>query len=255
MDYIKTNGIIVRETPVGDGDRSITVIGEGIGKFYAYVRGARKTRSKLSAATDFLAYSEFVIYKKRENYEISSCEMKESFFPLREDTVLLTYASHMAEVFTDMVSENQKADELLKLFLNTLSILAKNTKDPLFLTRIYEFRAICLSGYMPILDKYTCCIEKKDQDTENLPTDKLFFCYDQGGLICGDCYKKYSRSTEISIGCLKALMYIAYSDNRRLFSFTVDKTVLNELNIVIPAYLERLYEKRYTKLEYIKKLK
>lgn len=246
MAFLKTKGIIIKEVNTGEADKVVTIFSEREGKITAYARGSRRPKNSLSACTQFLCYSDLLLYSGKEMYNLSSCQLIESFYNLREDMVRLTYSSYFSDLINDIVQENEPAGDVLKLFLNSLFMLTKSTHDPKLIVRIFEMRLMVLLGYSPDVKGCVAC--------ENTDTDNKSFSYQKCGFVCNSCAELHEQIQKISPGAARAIQYIVYSNANSLFSFTVSKSVLNELESIFRRYLSERLEKKYNKLDFLKAL-
>ena len=248
MSFLKTKGIIIKEFNTGEADKIVTIFTKSNGKISASARGARRPRSKLVAGTQFLCYSDFVLFKGRDMYSINSCEVIEPFYEIRNDIVRLTYSAHIVDIINDIVQENQPSSRALQLFLNTLHMLAKTNKNPELVTRIFELRLLSILGYAPFVKG---CISCGKTDTAN-----LVFSFKKCGFICNEpgCRQKDNSVIRILPGTAKAMRHIVHSRMDELFSFDVSQEVLGELGTIMRRYLRERLERDYTKLDFLKSL-
>ena len=72
-----------------------------LGKISCMAKGAKKNNSPLLSSSQFLVYSEFLLYKGTNFYHINSAEMIESFYTLRIDYDKLEYYHHNVKVIQD----------------------------------------------------------------------------------------------------------------------------------------------------------
>lgn len=63
MSLIKTKGIILLESNMGDYDKMLTMLTPGYGKIGCAAKGARRPKSLLLAGTQFLCFGEYLLYK------------------------------------------------------------------------------------------------------------------------------------------------------------------------------------------------
>ena len=63
MNLIKVKGIVIKEISFKENDKIITLLTDNLGKISCIARGAKKTNSTLLACSQFLVYSEFVLFK------------------------------------------------------------------------------------------------------------------------------------------------------------------------------------------------
>ncbi len=247
MSNIKVKGIVIREVNTGEADKVITIFSKNEGKISAYARSARRQRSSISAGTQLLCYSEFVLYKGKSMNSVNSCDVIEPFYEIRNDVVKLTYAAHMVDIINDVVQENQPAIRTLQLFLNTLHMLAKTDKSPELLARIFELRLLTILGYAPYVK--SCMVCGKDE------IEKFHFSFRQCGFICQQCLAEDRNAMFLSHGAARAIIHIVHSDMKDLFSFTLSDEVLSELSRVCRRYLRERLERDYTRLDFLKTLK
>ncbi|NLC68846.1 MAG: DNA repair protein RecO [Clostridiaceae bacterium] len=246
MSYIKTKGIVIKEVNVGEADKIITILSGEYGKMAVVAKGARRLRSRLSACTQFLCYSSFLLFKGRDLHKINSCEMIESFSEAGNDLVKLTYAAHMADLIYDTVQENQPATKTLKLFLNTLHYLIKTDRSPGLVIKIFELRYLCILGYAPYVKGCINCL--------NETFEGLSFSFKKCGFVCNNenCVSIDPFMYKISPGTARAMHHIVYSSMDKLFNFELSKPVLAELSTIVDRFLREMLEKDYTKLKFLR---
>ena len=63
MRLIKVKGIVIREVAYKDNDKIITILTDSIGKVSVIAKGAKKTNSPFLASSQYLVYSEFILYQ------------------------------------------------------------------------------------------------------------------------------------------------------------------------------------------------
>ncbi|MCX8130260.1 MAG: DNA repair protein RecO [Clostridia bacterium] len=247
MGYVKTKGIILKEINTGEADKIVTIFSRSHGKLTGSAKGARRPKNKFAAATQFLCYCDFVLYKGKDMYSISSADIIEPFYEIRNDVFKLTYSAHMVDLVNDVIQENQPAAKVLQLFLNTLHMLAKTGKSPELLIRIFEIRFMSIIGYAPYVKE---CMECNECNADL----KYFFSFRKCGTICGGCRTKDSNAVELSQGALRALRHIVHTRFEDLYSFDLAPHILDELGRISKRYIKDRLEREYKKLDFIKEL-
>jgi len=214
-----------------------------------FAKGARRPKSRLVACTQFLCYSEFLLFKGKDMYTISSCDVIETFSKASNDIIKLTYASHIIDIVYDTVQEGQYAAKELRLLLNTLYFLFNSDKSPDLITCIFEIRYLCLLGYAPYVNS---CINCNEGNIKN-----IYFSFKKCGFLCNkyECLLQDSSAIKLLPGTVKALYHIVHSETKNLFNFNVSKDVLEQLKSISNRYLKERFDKNYTSLDYLKKLK
>lgn len=247
MGFIKSGGVVIKEVNTGEADKVVTILTKSHGKISGYAKGARRPKSPLVAGTQFLCYSDFVFYKGKDLYNISSCDVTEAFYEIRNDIIKLTYAAHMADIIQDVIQEEQPAGRVLQLFLNTLFMLAKTDKKPELLSRIFEIRLLSILGYTPYVRS---CVECGSEDYTGMS-----FSFLKCGLLCNNCKAIDYSAQKITKGTAVTLKYIVHTPMKELFNFDVSEDVLNDLYRISKRYIKDRLDKEYTKLNFLKDIK
>ena len=209
MGSIKTKGIIIAESNMGDFDKMVTLLTPN-GKIGCSAKGARRNTSQLMAGTQFLCFGEYVIFKGNNTYTISSCNTIEVFYPIRIDLDKLNVAVNITKIVQDVTDENQNTYRILQLFLNTLYVIANTEKELNFVTAIFKLRLVTILGFMPRVEKCVNC-EKK----ENLS----YFSFKDNGLKCELCGKQDTGSVKLSESTKTAIQYIIKTPAQKLYSY------------------------------------
>ena len=107
MGIKKTKGIVLLESNMNDYDKMVTILTPDLGKIGVAARGARRPKSTMMAGTQFLSFSDFVLYSSPSSYSMNSCETIEVFYNIRTDLEKLNYASVISRMVYDVTDENQ----------------------------------------------------------------------------------------------------------------------------------------------------
>ena len=234
MGQLKVKGIVIAENNINDFDKMITILTPN-GKIGCCAKGARRTKSLLLAGTQFLCFSDFVLYKSNDIYTVNSCEIIESFYNLRNDLDKLMLVAQITKIISDVTTENQNTYNILKLYLNTLYVISEKEKDIKLVFSMFKFRLLKILGFSPNIQN-CCCGEK-----ENLK----YFSFKNDGFKCISCGKQDTGAFEMSEGTLKSIIYAIKSDIKKVYSITVPDNIINELEIISKIYLEEKLEKKY----------
>lgn len=246
MDFLRTDGIIIKEVSVGEADKIVSILTGQTGKITAYARGARKPRNRLTAVTQFLCYSDMILIPGRDFYTVSSAEIRDSFYHLGADLETLTYYAHMTDILNDVIQENQPSQKTMQLFLNSIYMITKKGKSAELITRIFELRLLKILGYTGVFKACGAC--------NNITEGHSYFSFMQCAILCDKCKVKDPYATRLSPGALNAIIHITTASIDKLFKFDVSSDVLKELDYIITRYLSERLEKKYTKLSFLKKI-
>lgn len=236
MKLVKTKGIVISEHNVGDFDKMLTILTPNLGKIECIAKGSRKPKSLLLAGSQFLCFSEYILYKGSENYSMNTCEIIELFFNIRMDLDKLETATYITKIINDVTTENQNNYKILQLYLNTLYVISETNKNLEFVKSIFRLRLTSIIGFRPQINECIICKEKEKLN---------FFSIRDSGFKCQACAKQDSSSIEISETTKDAIRYIILADAKKIYSFTVPKETEKELEIISKLYLTDKLEKEY----------
>ena len=217
MKLIKVKGIVIREITYKDNDKIITILTDGLGKVSAIAKGAKKTNSPYLASSQFLVYSEFVLYQNTGYYYLNSAESINTFYNLRIDLDKLQLVFDMTKLINIVTDENQDCEKILKLFLNTIYALDKLDKDSKLVVNAFKIKLFSLLGFAPRQDKCSNCSKSLLESEEEF----VYYNYVDNTFLCEKCKNMIdSRSRiQISKATYNAIFYIIRSDLKKIFSF------------------------------------
>ena len=236
MGIIKTKGLVILESNMSDYDKMITILTPNLGKIGCAARGSRRPKSGLLAGTQFLSFSDFVLYSSPSTYSVNSCDTIEIFYEIRNDLNKLNYASFITRLVYDVTDENQHTYNILQLLLNTLYVISKTDKNLDFILSIFELRLMVYLGFTPQLNHCTSC-----NSTENI----LYFSIHDSGYKCSTCGKSDKSALQINHDTFNALKYIVSAPAKKLFSFTISEESMKELQLISSLYISDKLDKNY----------
>lgn len=243
--YIKTEGIVLRQSDYRDADRILTVLTRDHGKMTVKARGVKSNRSKLKSACQLLTYGEFTLMDYQGRYLITEADPKQMFLPLRQDLEGLALASYFAQVVEAVSQEDAPNPQLLSLILNSIYALSEAKQPKALIKAAFELRTACLAGYEPSLDRCEICGSQSPDR----------FHVSRGSVQCAACRKESEGiCMPISVGVLEAMRYITSCPPKRLFAFTLPTEQLIQLSSVTEAYLCTQLEQSFYTLDFYKSL-
>ncbi len=242
MLHITTDGLVIKEMTIRDNDRMITIITRDIGVINAFVRGVKSIKSKRSAATSLLSFSNFNLEYKGDTYTVTEASINKIFFGAGSDIVTLTIAQYFCELCNIFKPYENESEEFLRLILNSLHFLTENKRSPELIKAITELRVAVIAGYAPNI--IACDVCGKFEDTV------MFFKLDDGTLYCSDC--KPNDCISITLTVLQAMRHIIYSKFESLYSFEIPETAAKELSILAEKYITYQTEHKFTTLEFLR---
>ncbi len=246
--YLKTSGLVLRETNYKEADKILTILTRDLGKRTVQSRACRRKNSKLTAASQLLVYSDLVLFERQERLSLHEASVLQQFRGLGQDILLLALGSYFAEVMELSCQEGAAHPELLSLILNSLYALETLKKDPPLVKAAFEFSLMCQSGYEPLLDACAVCGREEPEN----PRLHLR----EGVLHCAVCRGQVGEgiSMPLTEGVLRALRHIAWGDQKKLFSFALDRESLTLLGDLSEAFLQTQLERGFRTLDFYKSL-
>jgi len=219
-NLLTVRGIVLKETPVGEADKFITVLGKDYGKISISIKGARRVRNGLTAGTSLFSYSDFYIAESRKKMYLNQAEPIETFYNLRNDLSALAYGSYFLEIVNKLLFENMPSNNILLLLLKTLTALSRDVIPNKLISSIFELKILEFNGYRPETAHCINC---------NIKTEPTFSITSEG-TVCKNCLDKNKFYINLNETLLYTINYIFYSDINKLFTFKVPSKILNSLS-------------------------
>lgn len=246
MGLIKTKGIVIGVANSADNDKILTMLTPDLGKISVFCKGAKKSKSALLNSTEYLAFSEIILYKSaNDNYSINSAEVIEVFYNLRIDIEKLNYATTISKMVYDVTQENEPAIQILQLFLNTLFVLSETEKNMDLIFSIFQIRLLAIIGFLPNVAK---CINCGAPMVEEM--NEFYFSIKDDGVKCEMCKRLDKSAIHLSKTAFSALIYALSCDSKKLFSFEIPEDAIEELKLLTRIYTAQKLEKEYVVQKY-----
>lgn len=232
MNNITLRGIVIKSVDYNESDKILTLLTFEKGKITVNAKGVRKKKSKLSHIARVLYCGEFEILVTQNRNILIGATLLIDISNISKDLESFYYAAHYVDIASSIIMEELPDEDIIKLLLNTLYILAKGIVNIKLLTVIYELRIVLIQGLAPHME---ACIEcgKKEE--------KMKFSINEGGLVC--CIE----GMNISNTCIKAMEYILTCKKKQLYRFNVPNKVIDELYYISRIYIERVLDRKFEK--------
>ena len=245
---IISEGIVIRERPVGEQDKFVDILTKESGVLEVSVKGGRKLAGKAGSSTQLFAYSRFCFDMRGERLYLNSAEPIHIFYELRNSLTKLSLASYFADVLHFCIRPEAQSADILRLFLNTLHYLESDKRSEAQLKALFELRLMSDIGYMPDIIMCRGCGEFEPEE--------LFFRISDGSFLCSDCFDGDEQGDyyKIQLPVLHSIRHIVLTDFDRLFNFRASDTTLTVLGEVAEKYLLHHLERSFRTLEFYKSL-
>ena len=256
-NQISVKGLVIKTVDYRESDRIITVFTEEMGVVSAMARSARSLKSRKMSATLQYCYSNFILIKRGDFYDVKEAELIESFFDIRKTIDGLALSAYIAEVLS-FVTVAEAERELLRLSLNSLYAIASG-KYPLNKVKAaFEIRCATILGFMPDVTSCAICGEKNGE---------FFFDIMGGHIQCFSCKSKAEKTHTdlsdpheshivciLSEGARRALLYCIYCPVERLLSFSLSNEEMSLFTRAAEAYLINQLERSFNTLDFYKEV-
>ncbi len=244
-----TDGLIIKETNIGESNRIVTVLTRDRGLISAFVGGARGIKSKNAVGTALLTYSTLTLNQTKDKYTVTESEAKDVFFGLRTDIEKLSLAQYISELLMEIVPFEVESEDFLRLALNSLHFIEKDKMDLFAIKALTELRLMAIAGFMPDLVGCRHC-----GSDGNFP---LFLDLLGGDMLCNDCKAKSAvqgKFAELDRTTFSAMRHIVYSDFQKVYSFSLPPHNAKYLSFVTEQYLLTQTERKFKTLDFFHSL-
>ena len=119
----KTEGIIIKNSNLGEFDKLITVYTQDFGKLIIKGKAVRKNQAKLKGHLELFLYSHLMIAPGRGFDIITGAETIESFPYLHQSLPFLFVAYYFSELIDKLVAGPEKDEQIWQLLLGSFNQL------------------------------------------------------------------------------------------------------------------------------------
>ena len=241
---LQTEGIVLKTFDFRETSRIGVFFTREYGKVKGVMKGIRKDPRKFGSHVDKFTVNDIVYYQYRRSdlHLISQCDLKQFFFPIREDyrrTVAAHYALELVDIMMPAEEPNAKIYQLLLDYLKSL----ESFRDIDRLVHIFQIKILLLSGFRPHIDACVKCGKKVE--------GKAYFSLKAGGLVCGRCPARELNLASISRGTVATMLHIEGSSWARGLRLGLTKTVRKELKYLLNKFLVYHLERKIRTAAYL----
>jgi DNA repair protein RecO (recombination protein O) len=243
----RAEAVVLRHADWGEADRILTLYTREYGKVRAVAKGARKMRSRKAGHLEPFTRITVQLARARDLPIITQVETLEAYLSLREDLLLMGYASYVMELLDRLTYDEEGGNPtIFHLLTETLARLAGEV-PPWLALRYYEMRLLDSLGYRPQL--LVCSNCRRDI----LPEDQ-YFSASAGGVICPRCGAGLPGLWQISMGSLKFLRHFQRSSFKDAARANPTKAEQKEIETLMQAYFTYLLERSLNTPGFLKRV-
>lgn len=181
MPYCTTQAIVLRRSDYREHDRVLTLLTPARGRVDVSARGCRRPKSPLLAASELFSMGEYVLFQGKGHEMVTSCELQDSFYPLRQDVDKLAHACLMLVAADSAAQPEEPAGSLYILLARSLARLAYGSLDAAAVSAAFLVHFIGLLGYRPQLDACVHCGKARPANAAG------YLDAAAGGIACTAC--------------------------------------------------------------------
>lgn len=240
-----TDGIVLKRQNIRETSVILTLFTKDFGKLCGLVKGARGPKAQAGNNPQAFSLNNIVFYeKKRSNINsISQCDLKTYFSPIRNDLEKTVYADYLLELVDVVTIENDANEDIYELLLNSLDLLTKKISAKR-VARIFEIKLMDMSGFMPVFDECTVCIQAISGDSR--------FSLRLGGLLCNKCETKDKTALKVSRGTVNFITHVRKSSFELISRLKVSQDVGKELEGFLRRFVDYHLQRKLKTMEFLK---
>ncbi|MGQ9545847.1 MAG: DNA repair protein RecO [Dehalococcoidia bacterium] len=255
----QTQGIILKQTKLGEFDKIVTIYTPEFGKLRAVAKGACRPQSKLGGNVEPLTHSLLFLAKGRNLDIITQSQTINGFLTLKSDLWRMACGLYILELIDALTVEGAENRLLFELLLDALNQLSEPDSSETVL-RYFELHLLHYLGYRPQLRLCVSC-------SSPLKPVINFFSPSKGGVLCPHCSAEenlhqapletvsFKPPVPLSLEALKVLRLWQSSDYGIAKRVKVKPQLARELEQILHEYVTYILQRELKSLTWLKELK
>jgi DNA repair protein RecO (recombination protein O) len=227
----RVEAVVIRTLDYGESHKIVVLLSRQAGKISVMARGARKTRSRLTAVTQMFTYGEYTYFQSAHGQmgTLNDGEILESHHPLRTDLQKSAHAAYYAEMVDRLIGDREGSGFLFSQLLAALQALEQG-KDAQIVTHLFELRMLDEAGYSLSLDRCASCGGEADQPILHAAS---------GGSVCSLCSPAIREGLmPLSDKTFRLLQLMQKLDLRKLGNVQVSAGTKEELKRTLRRFMD-----------------
>ena len=244
----RVEAVVLRHSDWGEADRILILYTRQRGKLRTVARGVRKIRSRKAGHLEPFTHVSLQLAKARDLPIITQAETIDPHPFLRENLVMIGYASYVVELLDKFTYEEGENLSLFNLLNNTLTRLENPGSDLLLVLRYYEMRLLDFVGFRPELFHCVSCGD------EIKPEDQ-YFSAEQGGVLCPKCGKGAFGAHPISKNALRYLRHFQRSSYAQATRAQPPPEIHREMETLMEHFLTYVLERKLNTPSFLRRVR
>jgi len=252
MTLFKTKGIVIRRKDVHEADKIITLFTEKNGKVIARAKGVRRILAKNSGSVELFNLADFVLVQGKAFDILASGTIIESFSALKKNLNKTSIAYYFAELIDKLMPPRVRDKRIFDLMYQCLKALEDYPLKLLsahFFVPYFQLNLLFFLGYQPELKQCLYC-------QKNLSSERKFFSYKAGGLLCHQCLLlKKENAIKVSDDAVKVMRMILEYPLPFLLKIKTPEVTQKEIQKISEKFLHFVTDQQFKSLKFMKKAK
>lgn len=242
-----TEAVVLKQMPLGEADRLLTLYTPHHGKVRAMARGVRRVKSRLGGNLEPLTRVRVLLAQGKTFATISQADTLSNTLELRDDLWRMTCGLYIAELVDHFAQEEQENLALYRLLEGSIATLA-NAPDPDTLLRFFESRLLALMGFLPELHQCASCGVALAPATNS-------FSPAAGGALCPACRSQHTLVRPMTLNALKVLRLFSSCGQDAALGLRVPEALALELEHLLRQYIRYILERDVRSTEFLDMLR
>lgn len=246
--FFSSEAIVLRRTKVSDNDMILTLLTKKAGKMDAIAAGARHPKSRFASGAHPFVLGRYNLSTGGKLAKVTSIEVHESFYHIREDLNKLAYGAWFLELADIVSAEGVVNHRLFVDLVESVHLLLDSECSPDQLKAAYELKVLDSIGYRPVLNQCISCGVQGDR--------KWNFSVPDGGIVCENCSKEFENLYRLGKTLPKIMMYFLVKDMRIIAKTKIHDSYIKKLDIILNAYLRHHLDRNsFKSLEFLNSIR
>ena len=242
---VQTAGIVLKSFDFRETSRIVTFFTREHGRVSGVLKGIRTSPKKFGSSVEKFSVNDIVYYQYRNSdlHLVSQCDLRQYFFPIRQDLPRSLAASYMLELIYVVMPPEEKNLQVYRLMVNFLEALEQTT-DIHQLVHVFQIKMLLYSGFRPHLD---ACVHCKQQILA-----QARFSLKEGGLLCPRCQPGGGDVQPVSQGAIASILHVERSSWENSLRLKLNTAVRRELKQILNSFLVCHLGKRLRSARYLR---
>ena len=250
-----TDAAVLKQIPIGEADRVLTLFTAAQGKIRVVARGVRRPKSRIAGHLEPLTYCRLMIARGRTMDTVSDADTLANYPKLRSSLEGIALGTVCVELVNAFTPDEEPNPLLLNLLTDCFGWIDKGERS--LALHYFEFELLRQVGFMPELQNCVSC-------SKAIQPNDHGFSHRFGGTICNACSRPELRSSSsaqnpgptfpLSLNTLKILRFFQSHTFREISSLKMNKSLSQEINRLLQDYITYLLERRLKSTAFLEAL-